>query len=388
MITQERALETLERFNIDEAELLSWEQELGLEIPRDKFGNKVYSPLHLNLFKNVKKHLALGRSLVEIKRMVVLPNTGHYPEKAKPNRDDHLYEERRMVQAQQQEIRQDMKSTLSQRLLREISPQKTTIEMDEQAVRAMLPSQSATQRQLKRFSSRPARITTSRMVEKHGPNAGLLVLIDRLVEEKDNLQNTLVQMEKQKSHLYHVNEMFRNRVAELTDEIAQLQQQLQSKENLKLIDDKSKLQRQLIDAEQRQANAEKELMRLNGEMKQLKDALSTKIDPKIFVGNWLEEADLEAVAFDNFGINIESKRSRMFRVTQPPTRFFGHTGIIETTYDYQTNTLWKRTETLILNVIHENRLEGELIAEYILDGTPVARATYRVRCHRNGVKAE
>ena len=155
--------------------------------------------------------------------------------------------------------------------------------------------------------------------------------------------------------------MFQTRVRELNTQVESLQDELKAHENLKLIDDKSKLQKQIIEAEQRYTTAEKQITKLTTETQQLRTSLASKVDPKNYIGNWLEEADLSDVLFDNFGINIESKRNRMFKITLPPERFFGHTAIIETTYDYQTNTLWKRTETLILNIVHDNMLEGELI---------------------------
>jgi TolA-binding protein len=226
------------------------------------------------------------------------------------------------------------------------------------------------------------------MLQQQGPNAGLLVLLDRLMAEKDDLQARLLDMEKQKVHLYQTNDLFQRRVKELTTEIEQLQEKLRAQENLKLMDDKSRLQKQVLEVEQRQAESEKQLQKLTRENQQLKESLSSKVNPNVFIGNWLEEAELQEIAYDNFGINIESKRNRMFRITQLPDRFFGHTAIIDTTYDYQANTLWKRTESLVLSIIHDNRLEGELIAEYSLDGTPVAKAVYRVKCHRNGVKTD
>ncbi len=401
MITHERALETLGRFNIDEDQIEDWEAQLGLEIPVDQHGNKVYSPLHINLFKNIKKHLALGRSLVEIKRMVVLPpkeieKPFAANEKSIQKIEKQNLEEGMAIPQHSVENDRHESNTLSQRLLNELKlmTPKTGSDMGNSSVpQKALPNLShdfahKPKRSLERFVSPPVKIVTSSMIKQQGPNGGLLVLIDKLMAEKDDLQSRLLLTEKQKAHLYQANEMFQNRVKELAGEIEKLQVQLQGQENLKLIDDKSRLQKQIIDAEHRYSDAEKKLSRLNSEVEQLRSSLANKVDPKVFLGNWLEEATLSEVIFDNFGINIESRRNRMFKITHIPERFFGHTAIIETAYDYQTNTLWKRTETLVLNVIQENHLEGELLVEYNLDGTPVARANYRVKCYRNGVKPE
>lgn len=467
MITQERALETLERFDIDEEQLAEWEAELSLEIAVDKFGNKLYSPLHINLFKNIKKHIALGRSLSEIKRMIVLPSkekcsvqadctiiqdipepqereieeqdtslpdtamgdgsldfmdsvqdkffastTAIYPfwDEASPaeterNTLEIEQEETNAAQTetQTQEIKRSLvrRSPLKERLLKELQPFSSE-ERPKQEVdllgKECLPDNPASSLKtapgrvargnFKRFASPPTSITPSSLVMQPGSNAGLVMLIDRLMQEKDELRMELVHSEKQNAHLFQANGMFQRRVKELVEEVENLQAQIQMNENLKLIDIKSRLQKQLIEAEQRQAEAEKRLLKLNSKLQQLQASLASKISPNVLVGNWLEEADQLEVAFDNFGINIESRRNRMFKITQPPERFFGHTAIIETTYDYQSNTLWKRSETLVLTIIHENRLEGELMIEYTLDGTPVAKANYRVRCYRNGVKAD
>ncbi len=462
MITQEKALKTLSRFNIDEDQLESWESELNLDIPVDKFGNKIYSQLHINLFKNIKKHLTLGRSLLDIKRMVILPRQEATQENDSSKNDSAsdqpveteskalasvgssaanktdgsaspfaLALEATQVFAQEpttipesvittlqepvapatvlstpSETRSSEQpvllatapNSLSQRLLRELKPvepkrlslQEFVDAHETQGIGEPLMGSSLVSRKSSRFSTPPVRINTASMQPTQGQNAGLLALIDKLMAEKDTLQQKLLLAEKQKAHLMKANDIFQQKVNDLNAEIEHLKEIFQSKEHfqehLKLIDDKSRLQKQVLDVEERHTRAEKKLMQLNSEVERLRSSLSDRIDPKVFVGNWLEEADLVEVVFDNFGINIESKRNRMFKITHPPERCFGHTAVVETTYDYQTNTLWKRTETLVLSIIHENRLEGELIVEYQLDGTPVARANYKARCYRNGIK--
>jgi hypothetical protein len=97
----------------------------------------------------------------------------------------------------------------------------------------------------------------------------------------------------------------------------------------------------------------------------------------------METGSLVEVVYDNFGINIEPERVRLFRISDMPTRLYGNTAIINTSYQYETNNLWKRDESLIVSYIDEQTLAGELIAEYILDGVPVAKAIYRVTCRRS-----
>jgi DNA-binding transcriptional MerR regulator len=444
VITQERVLQTLERFNITEAQLRDWEVELELIIPTDPFGNRVYNTQHINLFKNIKKHLTLGRSLQEIKRMLVLPSNkpidgiDHQaiasqaviytpdtaemvsqsqsqsadPEPSVGNPFLHVISEpastylQMMTQPKNTDtvttsdnnvIQANFKNTLSQRLIRELKPMiETGSEWQNQpyeravgqAELVPIPTVQRPRRNLKRFASNPPRVTSSSLAQQQSPNSGLLILIDRLIAEKDDLQSSLSLAEKQKLHLHQANEMFQRRVKTLSEEVELLAEQLKARENLKLIDEKSRLQKRLIESEQQQTDSEKKLSKLASELELMKGRLSNRLKPQIFVGNWLEEADLTDVVYDNFGINIESKRNRMFKITNEPTRFFGQTAVVETIYDYQTNNLWKRVETLILSIINENRLEGELLVEYILDGAPVGKAVYKVKCHRNGMKTD
>ena len=69
----ETAIDALRRFDIEEHDLRNWERELGLDIPVNIDGEKEYSPHHVNLFKNVKKHLTLGKTLDDIRKLVALP---------------------------------------------------------------------------------------------------------------------------------------------------------------------------------------------------------------------------------------------------------------------------------------------------------------------------
>lgn len=432
LITQEYALETLAKFRITDDELAEWESELDLDIPTDTHGNKIYSRLHLNLFKNIKKHRALGRSLDEIKRLVILPRRqessediitlptgyGHssvidFPARQTPENQPEQEAEREI---EVEKARQsDVKIGFADILTGTSSPQPTISQAEpaiNQANPTFLPDnllhlpeiapsyqQSGTSglpvapsngqiRRFKRYASAPVSIADMAANNQPGQNAGLVILIERLMQEKDGLQEQITYLEKQKAHLQKANELFQQRLEELSRQMGDLQTQLSDYHNFKLIDDKSRLQKQLLESEQRMVEAEKRLVSTSDEIKQLRSRLADKANPELFIGNWLEEAELKEISFDNFGINIESKRNRMFRITTPPERLFGQSAIIETPYDYQANTLWKRTETLILSIISANRLEGELIVEYTLDGTPVAKANYRVRCYRNGIKPE
>lgn len=346
MFTTETALESLKKFDIDEQTLREWENQLGLAVPVDEYGRKQYSPHHINLFKNVKKHIALGRSLEQIKQIISLPPT----KASKPH----------------------------------------------------VPTSLDTPASLKKpYASLPNRPTLQKNTQ--GRDSGLVELVNKLVSEKDQLHKKLMETEKLNSHLYNANTMFHRKVKELTHQITSLKSfigQVQTKmkenskdnQNLKLLDDKAKLQKQLLDAEKQGQSKEheldikqRELNMLNDQMKGLQERLSNVLenfDANLFRGDWLESGSLMEIIYDNFGINIEPERSRIFRIAEKPARNYGHTAVITTYYEYETNNLWKRTENLIISYINDNRLEGELVADYILDGVPVAQAIYRVVYNR------
>jgi len=367
-MNEHRVLETLGRYKIDEQEVSEWENTLGLDIPVDPNGNKLYSKQHLNLFKNIKKHLLLGRSITEIKKLLVLPV------EKKIEARMHSVPEPVIEKTHPPETH-----TIPSILLAQPS-EKNILPLGEASITPSI-------RPIKRFASLPRRLSSGQTGGVQRPNTGLLLLVDRLMAEKDELQSTLVKLEKQKTHLFQGNEMFKERVSELQHQILQLDEQLKVQENIQLMDDKAKLQKELILAERRQSEVDHEVTQLQKQVQHLKASLANQIEPRNFIGSWLQEAHLKEVVFDNFGINIENTQSRIVKITTPPERLFGHTAIIETSFDYQTNTLWKRTETLVVSILSENRLQGELIAEYTLDGTPVARAIYTVTCQRQGARS-
>jgi vacuolar-type H+-ATPase subunit I/STV1 len=176
-------------------------------------------------------------------------------------------------------------------------------------------------------------------------------------------------------------------------QIQQMRETFNENEKFKLLDDKARLHKQLIDAEKLSQYKQEEILNqklqnesLRQEIKQLESrisALTAAFDAAKFLGDWMETGSLVEVVYDNFGINIEPERVRLFRISDMPTRLYGNTAIINTSYQYETNNLWKRDESLIVSYIDEQTLAGELIAEYILDGVPVAKAIYRVTCRRS-----
>lgn len=360
MYTVDNALESLKKYDIREADILSWERELNLDIPVDEYGRKQYSPHHVNLFKNVKKHIALGRTLDEIRQIINLPPLAQSKPKAVPSA-----QAQRAQASQAQPIAEPVRQA--------------------EAVNAKVITKSP-------YASVPKR-PTLKTANNATSAANVVSLVQRLTKEKDQLYKKLLETEKLNSHLYSANSLFHKKVREMTSQINQLRENLKENENFKLLDDKAKLHGQLISVEKQIQYKQDEIQNLSRDNEQLQaeirkletriNALTAGFDATRFQGDWMETGSLVEVAYDNFGINIEPERVRLFRISEAPARIYGNTAIITTSYQYETNNLWKRNETLTVSWIDENTLEGELIAEYILDGVPVAKAIYRVTCRRS-----
>lgn len=351
MYTVDTALESLRKYDIHEADLLSWERELSLEIPVDEYGRKLYSPHHVNLFKNIKKHITLGRTIQEIKQLISLPPL----ENSKP---------------------------------RETKPVAPPIMATPAAEPAAQPAQA------KVIQKSPYASVPKRPVTSGGAGAANVInLVQKLNKEKDQLYKKLLETEKLNSHLYSANTLFHKKVRDMSHQIVKLRENFNENEKFKLLEDKARLHKQLIDAEKLSQYKQEEILNhkmanedLRKHLKQLENkivAMNAAFDASKFCGDWMETGHLVEVMYDNFGINIESERVRLFRISEKPSRIYGSMATISTSYQYETNNLWKREETLMVSYMDEQTLEGELIAEYILDGVPVAKALYRVTCRRS-----
>jgi len=354
LLTASHVLDRLKKFDIDQQTLDEWERALGLAIPMGPSGEKQYSPHHINLFKNVKKNMALGRTLAEIKPLITLPpedNARPLPNPVNP------------VQA-------ELPRT-GYIASKPFNPMTNDIQVP--------PGGAVTNNGVDRFAN----------------------VLDRVLAEKDALQKKVVETEKLNSHLYNANNMYHRKVKELNATILNLQTQLKEDQNFKLLDEKARLHGQLIQSEKmiQERNQEIEILqealakeKANREETEL--ILSSKIrdlevqfkgaiqqfDPKQFCGNWQEEARLITVVYDNFGINVEPNRRRVFQVSEPPAHTYGNNTVISTQYEYENNPMWKRFETLVLTCISPKALQGQLIVEYAIDGVPVCKAVYQVQC--------
>jgi DNA-binding transcriptional MerR regulator len=453
LTTIETVLEALKKFDIDEQTLHSWESELGLTIPQDSEGVKDYSSHHINLFRNVKKHLTLGRTLAQIRQLLLLPASEtsertvlkkilddqtaskltlehpvkqpavRQPEPRETTLEKHTpmidltFPENQATSAQQDPSHIVVPSFGRMPSI-DLSESESTHQLDSSPVpmRAEQPTPEMTA-SLKAYASLPQKMglqdvaiieseadagfyhtetPTEIPVEKVNPEKeSMIMLIERLVSEKDHLNDKLTETEKLNSHLYNANNLFHRKVKELTSQIATMKDQLKEDVSLKLMDDKAKLHLKLIESEKQLQQQDRELETNRRELAALREKIQLldrrvkgildQFNPNEFCGDWTENAELLEVAYDNFGINIEKTRTRRFRISQVPKRTFGNTAIITTQYDYETNALWKRTETLVMTYIAEGRMQGELVAEYFLDGVPVAKNIYTVTCDRTPV---
>jgi len=395
LYTVDTALEALKKYDIHESDLLAWEKALHLEIPVDEYGRKQYSPHHVNLFKNIKKHIALGRTIGEIQEIINLPPI----EASKPDatRAEVFKAETANTDTFSPEGARAQTATLQAApVLTGVGSASGGIGSHNNATGGSGVPGEATPVQAKVLQKSPYASTPKRPQVRGSASDGaahVIDLVNRLNREKDQLYKKLLETEKLNSHLYSANSLFHNKVREMAGQITELRKNQNENEKFKLLDEKSKLHKQLLDSERtiqaRHEEVQQEKQR-NDMMKhhvlEMEDriaSLTSPFDADKFRGDWMETGSLVEVIYDNFGINIESERVRLFRISERPERVYGSMTLINTSYHYETNNLWKRNESLMVSYIDNQTLEGELSAEYILDGVPVAKANYHVVCRRS-----
>ena len=72
MFTSEKVVEVLENIGVSQEQINKWERYYGLDVPHDNHGRKFYTEKHIKTFKAIKKNLALGYSLADIKKKLNL----------------------------------------------------------------------------------------------------------------------------------------------------------------------------------------------------------------------------------------------------------------------------------------------------------------------------
>lgn len=503
----------LERYELTPAMLLDWEQQLGLSIARNPQGGKLYSPQHLTLFKNIKKHMALGRSLEQIKAIITLPpvqqslatqpvNTlqGLAPANDPTNAPANDPANDRTVVSIDNATRYGMSRPLRQGAWAELTglafpepvaeiqanPEsmfKAEAEVDLETTPAyaeiapteaplLEPYQQPLEAFFKEISPLPeaegnlpeeapqdialaapeqetpepettepeAQLQTGPLTNEPTPDFSLvgwgalqentplevsfhnelarqneaqshaLQLLERLSNEKEALNQRLLEAEKLNSHLYNTNALFHRKVQELTELAAHHKAARNEEAQRQMMEAKALLQKQVIEAERalveaRQAHRQKQhrlqnqLQQLTHSLSQLKQELSQReaqinqlqqtlhhylddFNPENFIGTWNEQATLLEVVYDNFGLNLEPRRQNQRTIETLPSRRFANCAVWSQPFAYQSNPLWRRIETATLVYVNTQRLEGQLQVDYLLDGMPVSRALYSLVANR------
>lgn len=382
MYTTETTLAALEKYDIDPATLSEWERELNLTIPMDSSGQKRYSPHHINLFKNIRKHLALGRSLSQIRDMVTLPPA----DQGRPTPKQNAY------------VSQPVTSKVMTNPVVSIP----VASIPETNGRHVAPQASVTRDVTPSETTLPTNLLSEATAPAAPQHNALLTLVERLMAEKDQLNKKLMETEKLNSHLYNANALFHRKVKEHANQVEQLQGQLvtaqekhDNSDQMRHLDEKSRLHKQLLDMEKHLLHAnqqivqkEQHIQQMNqraGSLEQRINEVHKPIPAETFIGQWQETAQLSEVVYDSFGINFESDRKRNLNIPEAPTRRYGNAAVLITQYDYDANPMWKRHETLFISYINDNQLTGELVTEFLLDGVPVGKAVYAVNCLRHTV---
>ena len=470
-------VEALSPYEIEREDIEAWQHEFNL-LPVSINGGQspaFYEPYHISLFKNIKKHLMLGRTIPEIKRLLILPPlnsaiarpaeiTASPISKANKNEvaaktttlqkvvalahataqevqptptvlskepfftnDDivdltqlssfvdqqnnqDLITARDMAQdikkyaefsrIQTEEILEDTTDT-SQSNISEIrsiylvSPEVTADRENSIKRRARWSKAAPIKQKLKRLSTPNMSIedvmTRQNVQNTVNDQSALLILVDRLVNDKDDLSSQVAELGRLNTHLNKVNtiymqqiQTFKGDLNKAVETIELLEKQARLNERIQLLDDKSRLQALLIKSEQKCLELQQAKDQQQQEITKLYAQASEVFDAGYFVGEWIEQAELRQIHYDSFGVNLPKNRSRVFKLTYSPQRLYGSTAIIETIYDYRTNTMWKRMETMI--VLYRpvtDSLQGELIIDYLLEGQSVAKASYSFTAERH-----
>lgn len=424
-------VEALQPYQIKEKDIREWEAQLGLEIEVED-GIERYKPQHVQLFKSVKKQLSLGRTLQEIKSLLVLPARKdsiaspvkpelRVPEELKPtsvtlknptsNPSKYVVKAKTNIPAmpstptlqpeapEEPSLLMNLPAPVVDPPPLRVLPDVDILELEQPSHLSIPNTQKAATgvtEQLKRLSNPQMSFEKALSeADSTSQHAGMLILIDRLVNDKDDLTAQVSELSRYNAHLNKVNLFYKRQLTDLENDLKSTEKRLQDLEKtldarvrLYRQDDKARLQQQVIEAEKASAMSEHDARRLRQELGAVKNQFDDMANPNRFIGTWLETGTLRKVHFDTFGINIPESRSRLFRLTQAPERVYGQTAVIETQYDYRTNTLWKRLETLTVS-LHptDSTMMGELVVEYLLEGKTVAKASYGLSCQKQSEEA-
>ncbi len=359
----------MEKFHVSATEVEDWQQQLGIALPLDPgTGQRLYTQHHINLFKNIKKHLTLGRRFDDIKALVTVPDEPISPMVPTP------------------------------------SPTSLATIASGQKSAAVSTPESIKLHSLSRYGQGATGLGTEEA-------STLTTLLERTLSEKDELQTRLMETEKLNSHLYNANNLYHRKVRQLSDQVGSAD--VQEQRQFKLMDDKAKLQAQVLEAEKNCVELRQQLQQLeNAHQRSNEDAhakienlqrqvkylqselypggatnpdaptMSSRIPGEVFCGDWTEHATLMEVRFDHYGIELDPSRQRPFRMSAEPADRMGNLAKVVTTYAYQNNASWQRVETLLLTPSGPDVLEGVLDMTFVMDGKAMANALYKVHSQR------
>lgn len=451
-------VEALSPYEIEPEDIETWQHEFNLlPITNGNANILKYEPYHVSLFKSIKKHLMLGRTIPEIKRLLILPplNTAiprptEITTQAPKAETSSLHKVVALAQSTAQEIQQAQSEQIDSDLTLENESANTATQdlltardmakdvkhfaqlsriqtdstqdnhgnndkpqgdirsiylvSDNQTQSRATDQEGSLQRRARWSKAAPIKQKLKRLST---PNASLedvmarqstvndqsalLILVDRLVSDKDDLNSQVAELGRLNTHLNKVNSIYMQQVQSFktdldkaAETITVLEKQAKLHERIQLMDDKSRLQDLLIQSEQKCVELDQLVQQRQQEVNKLQAQASETFDANQFVGEWIEQAELRQIHYDSFGVNLPKNRSRVFKLTYAPQRLYGPAAVIETIYDYRTNTLWKRMETMI--VLYRpmtNSLQGELIIDYLLEGQSVAKASYTFTAERH-----
>lgn len=366
--------------------LESWETFFDIAVPTDTLGNKHYQPEHIRFFKAVDQLLSRGKSLDEIGALLLGPESpqpnptpvsqplvADTPEAATPPLQQSMTTVFPVIPT--------VAETTTAAPTAEVPRPPEVVSLGQRFVQEAAPSTD-----LPPVSYEATELPSIRPTSAEQET--LQQLFQQLSQERDNLRERLLESEKLNTHLYNTNEMFRRKVRDLTESILRLKEKSKEGEVMKLLEDKAKLQRELIDVRRHREVAERSLADVARQLQQTRheyqdicnrlDTLrSSRIPQESFYGVWQEEAALQEVVYDQIGLNMETSRTRQVAIEHNAyMQQFGASLMFTTHYQYETNQLWQRRETVVLSWINDTQLEGPIFVEYLLEGKPVARAVY------------
>ncbi|MFM7468278.1 MAG: helix-turn-helix domain-containing protein [Vampirovibrionales bacterium] len=373
--------------DFDSEALSTWANFFGLNIPVDPQGYKRYTTEHLRIFRAVRKLLQQGRTLENIREALFAgettavspPQTSlkHYVAQHHAQLDEATTPVSSVPMAEAlPSISHDM---IPKPIARKPSPSPETIPED-----AIRLGQRCVQTTSTQYTQAVSTTTT--------PHTTLPQLvstqetIEHLQQECKLLQERLIESEKRNSHLFQTNEAFTSKLETLEVALQQAKEKSKEGDIMKLLEDKARLQKDLIETRKVKDTIEKHAYEWQAHAELLETALQTLSQPSLetFYGVWQECVVLQEVLFDEVGIQMDARRERTVVLEAGPlVQQFGNALMLTTQYHYDNNPHWERRETSLLVLQANGELAGPLFVEYWFEKRLMAKALYRFSACRS-----